>query len=397
MKTTLQKTVFQVALALFGISNLSAQWVDQTGNGGAANYRSVHFMNDNIGVAVAESSVFSRTTDGGTTWNFISVAGASHTYGVHFSGSDVGFAVGESGTLFKSTDGGANWSAKTSGTTVRLNAVQLLNTSTAVVVGNGGTILKTTNGGDSWTTIVSGVTNNLIKLQFINATTGFTISETGGIILKTTDGGTTWSNMSSPGVLGFRTAFFIDENTAYLSGASNLFKTTNGGANWSVVNFGGIALMFSIHFTDINNGYIGGQGHLVYETTDAGATWTLATTPSASLNDIFHAFSFPSPNVGYVVGYPSKIKKKGTSTAGNLDLTDSGDKLNMYPNPTSGFMTIQLVDNSKLDQVAVFDLQGKQLLTTESNELDFTKMPLGMYVIKVSTESKTYTERIIVQ
>ena len=395
MKTSITKSIICTVLSLFAMNYLSAQWVDQVGNGVATNYRSVHFTDDNNGVAVGETQVFSRTTDGGANWTAIAVGGCLHNYGVHFSGTNNGIAVGSAGTLFKTTDGGASWSAKTSGTTLDLNSVHLISTTRGIIVGGAGTILKTTDGGETWSNVISGVTNNLIQVQFINSSIGFAIAETSGVIIKTIDGGDSWSTINSPGVIGMRAAYFLDENTAYLSGATTVFKTTNGGADWSIVNYGMGALMYAIHFTDVNNGYMAGQAGIVVETTDAGATWTLTSTPTNFVNDILHAFSFPSSNVGYVVGYPTRILKKGTSTA-EMDIEKLSNQFSIFPNPSAGKFNID--SENLISKIEIINTLGQQVsFENNNNEITLLNSEKGIYFVRMFADNKMNTQKIVVE
>ena len=73
--------------------------------------------------------------------------------GVHFPKGNKfnGIAVGETGVICKTSNGGTNWDTSTVGTK-NLNSVFLTDTSNAIVVGDTGTILRTTNGGTTWTT-----------------------------------------------------------------------------------------------------------------------------------------------------------------------------------------------------------------------------------------------------
>lgn len=70
--------------------------------------------------------------------------------------------------------------------------------------------------------------------------------------------------------------------------------------------------------------------------------------------------------------------------------------IRFYPNPTTGIITISLLEDST---VSVIDLSGKQVMTKnlEMGEatLDMSSLTKGMYLIQVTGESLTKTEKII--
>jgi hypothetical protein len=54
-----------------------------------------------------------------------------------------------------------------------------------------------------------------------------------------------------------------------------------------------------------------------------------------------------------------------------------------YPNPTNGVVTI-LVDHSTYEGVQVYDLQGRLIMETDSNQVDLSQSPNGMYFFKLA-------------
>lgn len=53
-----------------------------------------------------------------------------------------------------------------------------------------------------------------------------------------------------------------------------------------------------------------------------------------------------------------------------------------YPNPTNGVVTLQ-VDHSSYEGVQVFDLQGRMIVETDSDQVDLSQSPNGMYFFKL--------------
>jgi hypothetical protein len=80
-----------------------------------------------------------------------------------------------------------------------------------------------------------------------------------------------------------------------------------------------------------------------------------------------------------------------------LSVSDfEANAIRFYPNPTSGVITISLFENST---VSVFDLSGKIVMTKNLEvgeaSLDMSSLTKGMYLVQVTGENSTKTEKII--
>jgi tRNA-binding EMAP/Myf-like protein len=78
------------------------------------------------------------------------------------------------------------------------------------------------------------------------------------------------------------------------------------------------------------------------------------------------------------------------------------DIMSVYPNPTSDKLYLRLVDRMDKDvKVTVTDLLGKSILTENLNgkvlqaqEIDLSKQPSGIYLLKVEAGDKVYMKKI---
>ena len=88
---------------------------------------------------------------------------------------------------------------------------------------------------------------------------------------------------------------------------------------------------------------------------------------------------------------PLSIKKKGTIVP----------EMTVYPNPSSGDFTLEIIDNNEKYLVSVYDIMGRLL---ESREVDFStessvKFEIktrGLYIINLSNEKNRITKKVIV-
>jgi Secretion system C-terminal sorting domain len=81
------------------------------------------------------------------------------------------------------------------------------------------------------------------------------------------------------------------------------------------------------------------------------------------------------------------VKDSGLVLAAN-EAKPSKKEIKMYPNPTSGPLTIEAAENSKFE---VYSQSGQLVKTIEArkgvNQTDISELPKGVYIVKSSSES----------
>ncbi len=72
------------------------------------------------------------------------------------------------------------------------------------------------------------------------------------------------------------------------------------------------------------------------------------------------------------------------------------ERLTIYPNPVSNLLQIQ-ANGQNITSVTVFDVMGKEVITVLDGfqELDFSTMARGLYVLKIETENGITTKKIV--
>ena len=135
-------------------------WLLQLYTGSSNDATTLHdiaFTDPNNGIAVGNTMmepwlVIYKTTDGGTTWDWISSDFGSLN-SVFLFNADEGIAVGgnrvviNQSTIIRTSDGWSSWEDQISGTTNSLSDVYFIDDLNGWIVGDNGTILHTTNGG----------------------------------------------------------------------------------------------------------------------------------------------------------------------------------------------------------------------------------------------------------
>lgn len=67
----------------------------------------------------------------------------------------------------------------------------------------------------------------------------------------------------------------------------------------------------------------------------------------------------------------------------------------VYPNPAKATLNIQTTEN--IQTITIFDMTGKQVLTTDEKTIDVSRLQSGMYILQVTSNQKNSTKRFIKQ
>ena len=329
-----------------------------------------------------------------------------------FLNAETGYAVGGSGTILKTINGGTTWTKLQSGTTKNLNSVKFTNPQTGYVVGDSGTLMKTSNGGITWTANHD-YSQKLTCVFFVTADTGF-VTGYGGTIIKTVDGGQSWFPQYSGTSRDVRSVFFTDSDIGFavvflygyiLDDESSLLKTHDGGTTWKPIGYVRDPLINSIFFTDASTGYLAGQrlyrqNGYILKTTYSGVRWdTTSVGQVPGLSSIF----FTDANTGYAVGGSGTILK---TTNGGIysinEVASTHSNLSIKPNPAMDKIWISnSSDSSGEIKIAIYDLQGKQLIikvyhNQSSVEMDISALNSGIYLIKLQTIQGVEVKKLLV-
>jgi hypothetical protein len=118
------------------------------------------------------------------------------------------------------------------------------------------------------------------------------------------------------------------------------------------------------------------------------------------LKDEAHKISVVAVNSSNYV-----VWKLDTNSTASVSQQELNNMLNVYPNPTSNYITINYTENGifNLEDLtfSVFDITGKQVIKTSinsvNNKIDLTNLTNGTYFLKVSGKDFSATQKIIKQ
>ncbi len=87
----------------------------------------------------------------------------------------------------------------------------------------------------------------------------------------------------------------------------------------------------------------------------------------------------------------SNISIKWTPVNTAIDEVKLSDQYNIYPNPTHSTVYVNGFD---IEEIELFTLNGKSILTTNNQELDLSSLPKGIYLAKLTTKAGTFMKKI---
>lgn len=151
--------------------------------------------------------------------------------------------------------------------------------------------------------------NRLWDIKFININTGWTCGEY-GTMMKTVNGGINWNFISINPHPDFKSLYFINSETGFVSGndtiKSYIYKTTNGGINFEIIFTANTSELPNIIFTDADNGWTAGESGKIYHSSDGGNNWS---EQQSNIMGYISGITFPDYNTGYAVSMTGNVIK----------------------------------------------------------------------------------------
>lgn len=330
------------------------------------------------------------TTDGGETWTEIlrqelTSFGVGRIREICYPSTGLIIAVGDSGIIIKSTDGGSSWSRKFV-TTANLENIDMANERVGSIVGPNlmGT-LRTEDGGETWDYIrfddtlrfaheVQTPTDSTVIVNTVKSQQGWTI-------LRSNDGGRSFEALGRPSRRSYSLLYF-DANIGWSIGARQygdyveqstdvVERTTDGGLTWTlsldtmVTTVGGL---ISASFADSANVIAVGFNANVWRTTDGGGSWRrepnrLNPAEVPTLTDV----AFPSlrravatcVSRGQVLVYTgpaARVTRDTAITIGAIRMTLDGGELKIA------------AKDDRIHRVLLFDMTGQTVVQTVARE-----------------------------
>lgn len=429
------KKICLLSLILIAILNhVSAQWeVNYIDSTSYSNLNVIRFYDNSLGLAMGSKSNIIRTTDQGENWQSINIDVKIRFADMQFINADTILAVGHYSEIngdnfqskfMRSFDSGLTWDSINVFDEKQMEALHFFDAAHGLISGSRG-IYKTNDGGFSWDTVYSVyqegyLIGNVDNISFINDQTGFACMYGAAslptpfidnLILKTTDAGQTWTAVANLEHWSYSIEFYND-SIGYLSQANSLLKTEDGGVTWNEIisDVGGYEqIYFDIQCLNDSTAFFvgrptvvsgdGSQGDLGFtflKTTNGASNWDISDTLTFPLQSVY----FINDSIGFMTGgnYIFKTNTCGGSIIGlpEADSTSSLKNLDpdidllVYPNPTSDFLHIKLL-NTTGKSLIIYNHLGQLIthFTVTGSKLSFSTKNLstGNYWLKIETDT----------
>ncbi len=258
-----------------GIKLSQLKWLE-TNNTQKLN--SVYFANNNVGIAVGDSSTVLITENGGDNWKQVNLLTSTTFNDAYIAPDGRAILVGNNSTIFYSDNYFITSSEKTINGDYSLFKVSFTDSQKGFIVGSKGLLLRTENGGKDWQSVALNTNELLYDITFPSSEVGY-ICGWNGTLLKTENGGATWEQLERFSKKYFKDIdFFNDELGILVGGGDQIFISDNGGESWTdiaVKQRGG--LQSAKYVTDKLIIMPGNRGELIIS-KDSGESWSLLDT-----------------------------------------------------------------------------------------------------------------------
>ncbi|HIB37804.1 T9SS type A sorting domain-containing protein [Mesonia sp.] len=161
-------------------------------------------------------------------------------------------------------------------------------------------------------------------------------------------------------------------------------------SNYRVEIEGGNAVEFS--FDDIDLPYASFD--------DAGSRGYLAFMVKPNEDAEVGDFILGESSVYFDFDPPMFTNQVSTEIVENLSVasSDFSAEVNLYPNPTSGLVSIQNNSALQIENVEVYSITGQKVLTLTSTQIDLSTLNSGVYFVKlIAEEGTSITKKVVKQ
>jgi uncharacterized repeat protein (TIGR01451 family) len=138
--------------------------------------------------------------------------------------------------------------------------------------------------------------------------------------------------------------------------------------------------------------------NLPFETADPEGsngyiTYKIKPKPTVQIGDTFENTAY----IYFDFNLPIITNTVVTTVMDNLD-AESFDfnRIEIYPNPVSDQLNIELPSGLRLNSIELFDIQGKPIkIFDNQSKLDLSAIKKGIYILKLETDQGSYHHKII--
>jgi Secretion system C-terminal sorting domain len=254
-----------------------------------------------------------------------------------------------------------------------------------------------------------------VELAFDNSDQPYMIYD--GVSVKKLNGNL-WEEMGSADLAAYPNAtlpkILCDTNNnliiAFMDFAKNIHVMQWNGSNWITVgptiqtNGGCSTLSLKVDaansiyvlYNRLSNNFRNKANLLKFN----GSNWEVFGTPDFSAGEIYSAdLEFAANGVPYVVysspygAYCKYFADENGQLGTNKPNKIAQESMVIWPNPATSKISVSTT--AKISNIEVFDLTGKKVLSSKSNEIDIAALQKGLYLIKANTQNGSQTQKFV--
>lgn len=392
----------------------------------------------NYGTNGRNSHLYTKTTNGGTTWTSGNIFPDTNTYVIaNLHGIDANNAwvsayervAQAKGVIYATSNGGTTW-ANGGNSSMFANAAAFANwvvfVSPSVGIAMGDPNPATANEFEIWRTINAGSTWSLVAGTSIpnplSGEYGLTDSYTAngnniwfgtnkGRVIYSNDGGQTWTATTTGATGNISKLAFTDPNNGLAFGTTgsttNLYSTTNGGAGWT-----NLGQPINLGYNDISPitgtswfASASNPSTSISYSSDNGATWN--SWGGSGIG--YLTIEFANSSAGWAGTFSDAsalggVYKYSGSTLGINTPVASPKAIETYPNPSNGLVYVVLPLAKHGLTINVIDALGnvvyseKTINTGYKNYgLNLNHLAKGVYFLSMNTNEENYFQKIVIE
>lgn len=337
---------------------------------GADDIEDVEFLSASVGYITATNHTFPylrgdvyKTSNGGSSWTFVN-AGNTAAYRTHFLSEGEGYVIGSaffSGNVVSKIEGGlpADYHSFSNNPSAFNLSIDFLNTQTGIVGGEMGQVYRTFNGGTTWDTIQTFVDTSIYALRYLNDST--ILGATVGALIISFDTGRTWQTDFNSLTFDYPVAKAIVLSTkdSFVAAGTSMTTPDRGIIYWH----------------------------------DHVSNWRqLVDQPLFDVAACTDSITYAVGDSGLIV------TNKPVLVTGIETTVFIAEKLELYPNPTTGMCTTVLPVTHSLK---VYDISGKLILTKDkpalTQSLNLSANASGTYYLEIETELGKISRKLVLR
>lgn len=144
--------------------------------------------------------------------------------------------------------------------------------------------------------------------------------------------------------------------------------------------------------------YSGGTADFILNMTSRGGKWiSLDTYYFDAGEEVSLTISNSDANQTIIADGLRISSVNDCPTLSIQEFEQSLFNFNLYPNPTTNQFTIQLENNTHLEQVKIYDAFGKLVLEGKETLINTSALSTGLYIVVVQTNQRQGAKKLIIQ